>query len=272
MEYEEITYDVGDRIATIKFNRPHAMNAGTGRTYWELEQAFRAAAVDDEVNVIVLTGVGRAFCAGDDVNQLFLSKPDNSDEARSRRLLDQIRDLGSHRRHGLDTSIIDCPKPTIAAVNGAAVGYGCDIALMCDMRIGSDHARMGEFFVRRGLIPSVGGLMLLPRIIGLARAYELILSGRLVEAEELAAIGMVNRIVPHDDLEEETQKFASVLSAQAPIGQMLAKEGIRMGMNWDYDKLADYSITAIRLLMQTADHHEGALSFAEKREAEFKGR
>jgi enoyl-CoA hydratase/carnithine racemase len=272
MAYSEILYDVADRVATIKFNRPQAMNAGTGTTYRELEDAFRTAADDDAVNVVVLTGEGRAFCAGDDVNQIFLSEPDNSAETRNRRVLDQIRDLGSHRRHSLDTAIMECPKPTIAAVNGAAVGYGCDIALMCDMRIGSDRARMGEFFVRRGLIPSPGGLMILPRIIGLARAYELILSGRLVEAEELGAIGMVNRVVPHDDLEEETRKFAAELTAQAPLGQMLAKEGIRMGLNWDYEKIADYSITAINLLFQTQDHREGALSFVEKREAKFKGR
>lgn len=272
MAYSDILYDVADGVATVKFNRPQAMNAGTGRTYSELEDAFKTAADDDKVRVVVLTGEGRAFCAGDDVNQVFLAEPDNSAEARSRRLLEQIHDLGSHRRHSLDTAIMECPKPTVAAVNGAAVGYGCDIALMCDMRIASDRARMGEFFIRRGLIPSVGGLMILPRIIGLARAYELVLSGRLVEAEELGAIGMVNRVVPHDDFEEETRKFVAELAAQAPIGQMLAKEGIRMGLNWDYDKIADYSITAIRLLFQTEDHREGALSFVEKRAAKFKGR
>ncbi len=271
MAYEDLLYDVVDGVATIKFNRPQAMNAGTGRTYAELEDAFRTSASDDAVRVVVLTGNGRAFCAGDDVNLIFLAEPDNSPEARSRRLLAQIRDLGSHRRNGLDIAIMECPKPTIAAVNGAAVGYGCDIALMCDMRIASERARMGEFFVRRGLIPSVGGIMLLPRIVGLARAYEFILSGRLIEAAELATSGMVNRVVPHDDLEEETRKFAAELVAQAPVAQMLAKEGIRMGMNWDYDKMADYSITAIHLLSQTEDHREGALSFVEKRESVFKG-
>ena len=271
MAYQEILYDVADGIATVKFNRPEAMNAGTGLTYRELEDAFRKAAEDDAVRVVVLTGQGRGFCAGDDVNKIFLAEPDNSAEARHKRLIEQLEDLRTHRRHWLDTAIMDCPKPTIAAVNGAAVGYGCDIALMCDMRIGSDRARMGEFFVRRGLCPSLGGLMILPRIIGIARAYELVLSGRLVEAEELGAIGMVNRVVPHEDLEEETRKLASQIAAQGPLGQMMAKEGIRMSLNYDYDKIADFQITAIRLLSQTADHHEGATAFAEKREPEFKG-
>lgn len=271
MEYEEILYDVDDGIATVKFNRPHAMNAGTGLTYRELEDAFRHAAEDKAVRVVVLTGEGRGFCSGDDVNQIFLAEPDNSAEARSRRLLEQIEDLRTHRRNWLDTAIMECPKPTIAAVNGAAVGYGCDIALMCDMRIGSDKARMGEFFVRRGLCPSLGGLMILPHIIGVARAYELVLSGRLVEAEELGAIGMVNRVVPHESLMDETYSLAREIAAQGPLGQMMAKEGIRMGLSYDYDRIADYQIATVRLLSQTADHREGAESFVERREPVFKG-
>ncbi len=272
MAYEEILYDVNEGIATLKFNRPHAMNAGTGLTYHELAQAFREAAADEAVRVIVLTGEGRAFCAGDDVNQLFLAEPDNSPEAKSARLLSQLKELANHRQENLDVAILECPKPTIAAVNGPAVGYGCDIALMCDMRIASDQARMGEFYIRRGLLPSTGGLMVLPRIVGLPKAYELILSGRWVEAEELERIGMVNRVVPHDSLEAETREFASLFTAQAPLAQQMAKEGIRLSMNMDYARMSDYTMTALRLLMQTEDHHEGAVSFVERRESRFKGR
>jgi enoyl-CoA hydratase/carnithine racemase len=272
MAYEEILYHVSDGIATVKFNRPHAMNAGTGLTYHEIGQAFREAAADSAVRVIVLTGEGRAFCAGDDVNQLFLAEPDNSQQAKSARLLSQLQELANHREDNLDVAIMDCPKPTIAAVNGPAVGYGCDIALMCDMRIASDQARMGEFFIRRGLLPSTGGLMVLPRIVGLARAYELILSGRWVEAEELERIGMVNRVVPHDTLEAATREFARMFAAQAPLAQQMAKEGIRLSMNMDYARMSDYTMAALRLLMQTEDHHEGAVSFVEKRESQFKGR
>jgi enoyl-CoA hydratase/carnithine racemase len=272
MAYEEILYDVADGLATIKFNRPHVMNAGTGLTYQELADAFRQATDDDDVRVIILTGEGRAFCAGDDVNQLFLATPDNSPEARSQRLLAQMEDLKSHRGDNLDAAILHCSKPTIAAVNGAAVGYGCDIALMCDMRIASDKARMGEFYVRRGLLPSPGGLMVLPRIVGMPLAYELMLSGRWVEADELARIGMVNRVVPHDDLESETRAFAGLFAAQAPLAQQMAKEGLRISMDIDYERVADYTMSALRMLMQTEDHHEGAVSFVERREPEFKGR
>ena len=272
MDYEEILYNVKNGIATVKFNRPHAMNAGTVRTYREIEHAFRDAGEDKDVRVVILTGEGRGFCSGDDVNQIFLAEPDNAAEAKSNRLLEQIEDLRTHRRNWLDTAIMECPKPTIAAVNGAAVGYGCDIALMCDMRIGSDKARMGEFFVRRGLCPSLGGIMILPHIIGVARAYELVLSGRLVEAEELAAIGMVNRVVPHDDLMDETHKLAREIAAQGPLGVMMAKEGIRMGLNYDYDRIADYQIATVRLLSQTQDHREGAQAFVERRDPRFEGR
>jgi enoyl-CoA hydratase/carnithine racemase len=271
MNYEEILYEVDDGIATVKFNRPQVMNAGTGLTYIELADAFHTAADDAAVRVIVLTGEGRGFCAGDDVNQLFLATPDDSAEARQARLLAQLKDHASHRGNDLDTSILYCPKPTIAAVNGPAVGYGCDIALMCDMRIASDKARMGEFYVRRGLLPSVGGLAVLPRIVGMPKAYELVLSGRLVEAEELRELGMVNKVVPHDQLEQATREFAAQFAAQAPLAQEMAKEGLRVSMQMDYQRVADYTTTALRMLMQTQDHREGALSFVERREPEFKG-
>ncbi len=272
MAYEDILYDIDDGIATIKFNRPQAMNAGTGNTYQELEHAFRAAADDDDVRVIILTGEGRAFSAGDDVKQTFLAKPDNSEEARSRRLLGQLQSLRTHGKNSLDPSIIECPKPTIASVNGAAIGYGCDLALMCDIRIAGDEAKMGEFFVRRGLTPTIGALMILPRIIGLARAYELVLSGRLVESEELGVIGMVNRVVPQAELGAETLKLAREIASQGPLGQMMAKEGIRMGMNWEREKMADYQTAALSLLFQTEDHREGVASFLERRESDFKAR
>ena len=140
MTYDDILYDVQDGICTIKFNRPQAMNAGTVQTYSELEDAFRSAADDANVRVVVLTGEGRAFCAGDDIKSIFLTQPDDSAEARQKRLLAEIRALGKHRRGGLDDAIIKCPKRTIAAINGAAVGYGCYIAWMCDVRIASDRA------------------------------------------------------------------------------------------------------------------------------------
>ena len=272
MSYEDIRYVVDDGIATITINRPHAMNAGTLRTYSEMEDALGAAEGDPDVRVVVLTGEGRAFCAGDDVKELFLAERADDAGARAARLARQIDAIANHEAPALDSVLINYPKATIAMVNGAAVGYGCDIALSCDMRIAGSQARMGELFVRRGLIPEAGGLIVLPRLVGIGRAYELILSGRLVEGDELASIGLVNRVVPQDDLAAETYALARQIAAQAPIAQRLAKEALRVGMNWELNGFFDYQRTVQGLCLQTADHLEGSRAFVERREAKFQGR
>jgi enoyl-CoA hydratase/carnithine racemase len=180
MTYSDILYDKRDSVATITINRPHAMNAATIKTYDEMIDALRDAEADDSVRVVVLTGAGRAFCAGDDVKEIFLNPEFRDAKPAQRKLVEEWRE---HRPVALDL-LVTYPKPTIASVNGAAVGYGCDIALMCDMRVCSDQARFGEVFIRRGLIPEAGGLLILPRLVGLARAYELILSGDIIDAAE----------------------------------------------------------------------------------------
>src|SRR5271167_3858664 len=203
MAYNDILYDKRDAVATITINRPHAMNAATIKTYDEMIDALRDAEADDSVRVVVLTGAGRAFCAGDDVKEIFLN-PEFRD-AKPNKAKD-VEEWRSHAPVALDF-LIEYPKPTIASVNGAAVGYGCDIALMCDMRVCSDQARFGEVFIRRGLIPEAGGLLVLPRLVGLARAYELILTGDIIDAKEAERIGMVNKVVPHAQLGEATLAF-----------------------------------------------------------------
>src|SRR5258708_7113099 len=193
MAYSDILFEKQNAIATITINRPQAMNAGTIKTWAEIGDAFRDAERDDEIRVVVLTGTGRAFCAGDDVKEIFLN-PEFRDAKPNKRI--DVEQWRKHEPVALDF-LIEYPKPTIASVNGAAVGYGCDIALMCDMRVCSDQARFGEVFIRRGLIPEAGGLLILPRLVGLARAYELILSGDIIDAAEAERIGMVNKVVPH---------------------------------------------------------------------------
>lgn len=272
MSYEDIRYELHERVATITINRPEVMNAARRQTYAEIEQALRAARDDDDVRVVVLTGEGRAFCAGDDVKEIFLAEAEDSEEIRARRLLDEIEALVDHGGSGIDRLLLEYPKPTLAAVNGVAVGYGCDIALQCDMRIAGTQARMGEFFIRRGLVPSCGGLLVLPRIVGIAHAYELVLTGRLVESDELERIGMVNRVVPQEALADEARALAELLAAQAPLAQKVAKQGLRQGMNWDLDGMLDYVRVAIGLMFRTEDHREGAMAFVERREAQFKGR
>ena len=272
MSYEDIRYEVSGRIATVTINRPQAMNAGTLRTYEELADALAKASDDAAVHVVVLTGEGRAFCAGDDVKELFLAERKDDAETRAARVVQQLHAAYRHEPAALDGVLINYPKPTIAMLNGVAVGYGCDIALMCDMRVASTQARMGEFFIRRGLIPESGGLLVLPRLVGMGMAYELILTGRMVEGEELGRIGMVNKVVAHEDLQRETYALAALVASQAPLAQRLAKEALRIGMNWNLAQFFDYQRVVQGLCLQTQDHREGALSFVERRDAKFQGR
>ncbi|MGH7864211.1 MAG: enoyl-CoA hydratase/isomerase family protein [Candidatus Binataceae bacterium] len=267
MAYSEILYDKRDKIATITINRPQAMNACTMTTYAEIIDAFRDAERDDSVRVAVITGAGRGFCAGDDVKAIFLNPEFREAQPHKRK---EVEDWRAHEPVALDF-LITYPKPTIAAVNGAAVGYGCDIALMCDMRICSDQARFGEVFIRRGLIPEAGGLLVLPRLVGLARAYELILTGDIIDAAEAERIGMVNRVVPHAQLGEATTALAQKLCAQAPLAQQLAKEALRVGLNLNLPYFFDYQRNGQRLMLSSKDHLEGAKSFIEKRAANFTG-
>jgi len=267
MAYSDIIYEKREAIATITLNRPQVMNACTFRTYAEITEALEDAERDDAIRVVVLTGAGRGFCAGDDVREIFLN-PEFQQHEPSRRA--QVEEWRRHDPVALDF-LITYPKPTIASVNGPAVGYGCDIALMCDMRICSDKARFGELFVRRGLIPEAGGLLVLPRLVGLARAYELILSGDIIEAAEAERIGMVNKVVPHDELAGATAAFAAKLTAQAPLAQRLAKEALRVGLNLNLPWFFDYQRHGQHLMLASKDHLEGAKSFIEKRPAKFKG-
>jgi enoyl-CoA hydratase/carnithine racemase len=267
MAYSEILFEKHNAIATITINRPQAMNAGTIRTWGEIADAFRDAEADDEVRVVVITGAGRAFCAGDDVKEIFLN-PEFRDAKPNKRK--EVEEWRKHEPVALDF-LLEYPKPTIASVNGAAVGYGCDIALMCDMRVCSDQAKFGEVFIRRGLIPEAGGLVVLPRLVGLARAYELILTGDIIDAKEAERIGMVNRVVPHAQLGEATMALATKLAAQAPLAQRLAKEALRVGLNLNLPHFYDYQRHGQHLMLTSKDHIEGAKSFVEKRSANFKG-
>lgn len=267
MAYSDILYDKREAIATVTINRPQVMNACTVKTYVEMTDALRDAEHDDAVRAVVLTGAGRGFCSGDDVREIFLN-PDFQQHQPSRRT--QVEEWRMHEPVALDY-LITYPKPTIASVNGPAVGYGCDIALMCDMRICSDKARFGEVFVRRGLIPEAGGLLVLPRLVGLARAYELILTGDIIDAAEAERIGMVNKVVPHEQLAEATAAFAAKVAAQAPLAQRLAKETLRVGLNLNLPYFYDYQRQGQHLMLTTKDHLEGAKSFMEKRPPDFKG-
>ena len=267
MKFDDLIYTKEDHIATITLNRPERMNALTLDTHTELAQAIEQVKNDDEVRVLIITGAGRGFCSGDDVGEIFLTGEGWSADAKAK----SLAYLEGGVEGGGCGALLSLNKPTIAAVNGAAVGYGCDITLMCDMRIASENARFGEVFIRVGLIPDQG-MLLLPRLVGLAKAYELILTGDIIDAREAERIGLVNRVVPHEQLEAVTKELATKLAKQPPLAIRLAKEGIRRGLKLPLHSLLSFHGPAVLFLAGTEDHIEGAKAFTEKREPVFKGK
>lgn len=206
-----------DAVATITLNRPEKLNAFTGTMREDLLDALRACESDDAIRAVVITGAGRAFCAGGDVEYMNQLQTAN-DVASFRTLLDAGRDIV--------VQIASMTKPVIASINGVAAGAGCNLALACDYRIASDAAKLSESFVKIALHPDWGGTWLLPRIVGRARAYELLMTGRAVDASEALAIGMVDRVVAAADLATETDKLADAFASTPPI----AARGIKRAL------------------------------------------
>jgi 2-(1,2-epoxy-1,2-dihydrophenyl)acetyl-CoA isomerase len=206
-----------DSVATITLNRPEKLNAFTGTMREDLLEALRTSDRDASVRAVVITGAGRAFCAGGDV-EFMSTLQKNDDVAGLRRLLNAGRDVV--------LQIAAMQKPVIACVNGVAAGAGCNLALACDYRIASDAAKMSESFVRIGLHPDWGGSWLLPRLVGRGRAMEILATGRMVDAAEALAIGMVDRVVEATELAAETEKLAQSFAAAPPIAMARIKRAL----------------------------------------------
>lgn len=231
-------------VATITLNRPDKLNAFTGTMREDLLDALQTCERDEGVRVVVITGAGRAFCAGGDVEFMATLQASN-DVTSFRKLLDAGRDI--------ILQIATMPKPVIAAINGVAAGAGCNLALACDLRIAAESAKLSESFVKIGLHPDWGGTWLLPRLVGRSRAFELLASGRMVEASEALAIGMVDRVVA--DLSAETEKLAQSLAAAAP----LAVAGIKRALS-----ASDHNDLRAQLELE-ADHQTGCFQSEEAR-------
>jgi 2-(1,2-epoxy-1,2-dihydrophenyl)acetyl-CoA isomerase len=257
-----ITTEVRDRIATITLNRPDKLNAFSGTMREELLDALVVAEHDADCRVAVITGAGRAFCAGGDVDFMSGLQRDGN-VAAFRKLLDAGRDVV--------LQIAAMEKPVIASVNGIAAGAGCNLALACDYRIASDAAKLGETFVKIGLHPDWGGTWLLPRLIGRSRAAELLMTGRIVDASEALAIGLVDRVVPAAELASETSKLAQSIAAAPPIAVAGIKRALaateRNDLRAQLDLEADHQLRAF----QSSDAAEGMKAFFEKRAPAFQG-
>lgn len=230
-----------DGITAITLNRPEKLNAFYGTMREELLAALLAAGASAETRVVVITGAGRAFCAGGDVEFMSgLQKQDDVDGLR------KLLDAGA----AVIEQIASMEKPVIASINGVAAGAGCNLALACDYRIAADQARLSESFVRIGLHPDWGGTWLLPRLVGRSRALEIMMTGRMVEAAEALSIGMVDRVVPAADLPAETAKLAQALAAAPPIAIAGIKRALhfseRNGLSAQLELESEHQVRAFR--------------------------
>jgi len=273
MGYETVIYEKRDGIAKITLNRPERMNALNAQIIMELVQTVRDAATDDDVRVLVITGAGRGFCAGGDFSYSQLRGGEVAPEQAQERgmVLEEGRLL-----HPINEQVIlglqKMDKPTIAMVNGAAVGGGFDLSLACDMRIGSENARFMVAFTRIGIAPGSGGAWLLPRVVGLPKACELIFTGDFVEAEEAYQIGLLNRLVPADRLEEETMALAQRIAQGPPIALRLDKMMIYKGLGTNLETALAFASACERITLHSQDHVEGVMAFAQKRQPVFRGK
>ncbi|HEX5479566.1 MAG TPA: enoyl-CoA hydratase-related protein [Dehalococcoidia bacterium] len=259
-----LEYALSEHIATITLDRPEVKNALNRELYTRLEEAFRQGHRDPDVRCVIVTGAGSAFCSGDDVREIMLGeKP---------ALAEPVVREAKPRPTPAAMAVLECDKPVIAAVNGAAVGWGMDLTLFCDIRIASERARFGELFIRRGLVSDIGGLWRLPQIVGPSRAAELLFTGDIIDAAEAERIGLVSRLVPHDELMPAALELARKIAANPPIAMRYMKQGLRMGVAGDARDIGAYVMQSLAYLFTTEDHREGALSFVEKREPVFKGR
>ncbi len=264
MNYDVVNYEIDEHVATIRLNRPEAMNALTREAYAQLESALKEAHSDPEVRCVIITGAGRAFCSGDDVKQIMLGE--QRDES-----LQRLRDVRP-RPTPAAKAALECDKPIIAAVNGAAVGWGMDLTLFADIRIASSEAKFGELFIKRGLVSDLGGLWRLPSIVGPSKAAELLFTGDVIKADEALEIGLVSQVVEPDELIPAATAVAQKIALNPPIAMRYMKEGLRRSRHASMEEMGEYVGNSLAYLFTTEDHREGALSFVERREPVFKGR
>jgi 2-(1,2-epoxy-1,2-dihydrophenyl)acetyl-CoA isomerase len=259
---DELLYDVKDRVATLTLNRPDKMNAFTGpmieRWAWALTEAQR----DPDVNVVVVTGAGTAFCAGGDVARMGQGEPTP---------LEHKNMLWEHI-HRVPKALEVMDKPVIAMVNGVAVGAGMGMAVMCDVRIASDAARFSTGYVRVGLVPGDGDTYFLPRLVGTARALELLWTADFIEAAEALRLGIVNRVVPADRLAKDTYALARKIAEGPQIPIRMIKRLVYQSLRLDLRTHLDLVSSHMAVVRETEDHKEGVQAFKDKRPPKFTGR
>jgi enoyl-CoA hydratase/carnithine racemase len=270
MTYEQVLYAVRDGVATVTLNRPDRLNAWTGRMHHEVKSAMREAADDDAVRVIILTGAGRGFCAGADMNALQGIQEGTASSTPREEPFDPNADPNFQKVYSYFPSV---PKPIIAAINGACAGLGFVMSLYADMRFASDAAVFTTSFARRGLIAEHGISWLLPRLVGVANAADLLFSARKINAHEAAAMGLVNRVIPFDRFEVEVMDYARMLATE--VSPRSVREMKRELWNGQFQTLGE-AIESANADMPgsfvSEDFKEGVAHFMEKRAPAFTGR
>jgi len=260
MAYENVLVEKKDGIGYVTINRPKVLNALSIKTVKELTDAFEKLAKDKKVGVVILTGSGeKSFVAGADIPEFAKLKPDGARDyaIRGQKLLNLIERLG---------------KPVIGAVNGYALGGGCEIAMACTMRIASDNASLGQPEVNLGLIPGYGGTQRLPRLVGKGRAYELILSAKPIDAATAERIGLVNKVVPQAELMATCEKMAKTIAKRGPLAVKYCLEAVDRGLNMSLDDGLALEADLFGLVFGSKDVREGVKAFTEKRKPDFKGK
>lgn len=261
--YSLVAVEIDGAVGTITLNRPEKLNAFTVEMVEELQQALASLSGTDAVRAIVVTGAGRAFCAGADVG-LLRDLAERFDETAGRRLVDGMR--------GVSAAIRGAPQPVLASLNGVAAGGGASLALGCDLRIAADTAQLGQVFTKLGLHPDWGGTFFLPRLAGAAKALELFLDAELVEAVEAERLGLVNRVVPAARLAEATRHWAQRLAAAPPLAVRRVKEAVYRSERASLDAMLDFELDAQLACLRSADGQEGIAAFFAKRTPHFTGR
>ena len=261
MSYHSLILTKADGVAVIQMNNPKAMNALEDELSAELLSAYKDVAADPAVGAVILTGAEKAFCAGGDLKKL------NEGFPTAEAGYDYMKSFRE-----MVTTFLNMPKPTIAAVNGFAVGAGFCIAMQADLILASDKAKFGMAFANVGLIPDLAGLYTLPRLVGLQRAKELVFTGRTIGAEEAGAMGIVNRVVPHEQLLDEAQQLARRLADGPRVALRMAKNVMNDSINMTLEQLLDLEPHAQSICFQSEDHKIGVQAFFRKEKPVFKGR